>query len=170
MIAELHQALLDRIAAAIPGVQCVAYPRLDGRHTLPMAALEMTGMQRMDGQPGTGQTAIDCDFTMRLIAAPEQPGAELALRALAAQSMHALSRSFRPLPGHAGHVRAARADEGDFRPELDGYVVWVVEFSVELYIGEAEVMTVPGLPPVEVYLGMTPEIGPDHTADYERIA
>lgn len=170
MIAELHQALIDRLAAALPGVQCIAYPRLDGRVALPVAALELTGMQRVDGQPGTGQTAIDCDFTLRLIAAPEQTGAELALRAMAANAMHALNRSFRPLPGRAGHVRAARADEGDFHPELEGYIVWAVEFSVELYIGEADSLVVPGLPPLEVYLGIAPEIGPDHIADYERIA
>lgn len=170
MIAELHQALLDRLTAALPGVPCVAYPRLDGRLTLPAAVLELTGMQRVDGQPGTGQTAIDCDFTLTLIAAPEQPDAALALRTLAARAMHALDRSFRPLPGRAGHVRAARADEGDFRPELDGYIVWAVEFSIELYIGEAESLTVPGLPPAEVWLGITPEIVPDHLDDYERIA
>jgi len=170
MIAELHQALLDKISAALPGVTCIAYPRLNGRVALPVAALELTGMQRNDTQPGTTQTAIDCDFTLSLIAAPEQDGAELALRALAAQTMHALNRTFRPLPGKAGHVRAVRADEGDFRPELDGYIVWAVEFSVELYIGEADTMAVPGLPPLEVYLGITPEIGPDHIADYDRIA
>ncbi len=170
MIHELHQALLDRLSAALPGVQCVAYPRLDGRVILPAAALELTGMRRGDAQPGTGQTALDCDFTLTLIAAPEQPGAALALRALAARAMHALDRSFRPLPGRAGHVRAVRSDEGDFRPELDGYIVWAVEFAIELYVGDAEDLTVPGLPPAEVWLGITPNIGPDHIDDYERIA
>lgn len=137
MIIELHEALVNRLASAVPGLLVSAYPCLSSQVSLPMAALELTAMQQNTTQPGDGRTAIDCDFSLILIAAPEQSDAELGLRALSAQLMHILNRSFRPLPGHAGHVRAVQADEGDFKPELDGYIVWTLRFSIEVYEGVA---------------------------------
>jgi hypothetical protein len=54
-----------------------------------------------------------------------------------------------------------------FRPKMDGYEVWVVEYGVEVYLGELEPA---GVTPTEIYFGMTPAIGPNHVPDYERIA
>lgn len=163
MIVELHEALLDRLRAAMPGVSVIAYPRWDERIPLPVAALSLEDMERLDEQVGDGRTAIDCRFALRIIAAPEQENAHLLIRVLAANVLHALDRTFRPLPGHAGHVRVARASDGDFVPELEGYLVWTVEFAIELHVGQTEP---PGTTPAELLLGFAPHIGAAHEPDY----
>lgn len=166
MIAELHDALLDRLRLAMPGVTVVAYPRWDDRIPLPVAALALEDMERVDEQIGDGRTALDCRFAVRIIAAPEQASAHLLIRVLAANVLHALDRTFRPLPGHSGHIRVARASDGDFVPELEGYLVWTVEFAVEVHVGQA---VPPGTTPSELWLGFAPRIGAAHEPDYDRI-
>lgn len=163
MIAELHDALLARLRDAMPGCTVAAYPRWDARIPLPVAALSLEDMERLDEQVGDGRTAIDCRFALRIIAAPEQENAHLLIRVLAANVLHALDRTFRPLPGHAGHVRVARASDGDFVPELEGYLVWTVEFAIELHTGQIEP---PGTTPSELWLGFAPRIGAAHVDDY----
>jgi hypothetical protein len=120
-------------------------------------------MERLDEQVGDGRTAIDCRFALRIIAAPEQENAHLLIRVLAANVLHALDRTFRPLPGHSGHVRVARASDGDFVPELEGYLVWTVEFAIELHVGQTEP---PGTTPADMRLGFAPRIGAVHEPDY----
>lgn len=166
MIAELHEALLARLRSAMPGTTVVAYPRWEGRVPLPVAALSLEDMERLDDQLGDGRTALDCRFAVRIVAAPEQDNAHLLIRVLAANVLHALDRTFRPLPGHAGHVRVARASEGDFLPDLEGYLVWTVEFAIELHVGQVEP---PGTTPAELWLGYAPRIGAAHEPDYEPI-
>jgi len=166
MLAELHDALLARLRQVLPGVTVEAYPRWDARLPLPVAALSLEDMERLDDQLGDGRTAVDCRFALRIIAAPEQANAQMLIRVLAANVLHALDKTYRPLPGHAGHVRVARASDGDFVPELEGYLVWTVEFAIDLHVGQIEP---PGTTPAELWLGFAPRIGAAHEPDYERI-
>lgn len=166
MIAELHDAIINRLQQAMPGLPVLAYPRWSDRIPLPVAALSLEDMERLDAQVGDGRTALDCRFALRIIAAPEQAHAQMLIRAAAANALHALDRTFRPLPGHAGHVRAARASDGDFVPELEGYLVWTVEFVIELHVGQTEL---PGTTPAELWLGFAPRIGAAHEPDYTEI-
>jgi hypothetical protein len=59
-------------------------------------------------------------------------------------------------------------DQDAFEQELLGYLVWRVEWSHEIDLGES-IWTDEGITPSQVFLGITPEIGLPHVDDYIEV-
>lgn len=166
LTARLREALSD-----VPTVSADPPPQTQRAVRVPAVYVQLVEMEPLS-IPADGRVAADARFEAYCIVDPNTPRAELACRELAARVILALHAVPRPLPGH-GHLRLVRAGEADFRTgltgrsDLDGYRMWLVEFGMELLLGELE----PAPPaPTEIWLGVSPDIGPPNVGAYEQIA
>jgi len=147
-LVECADALVEKLRAAMPDVPVItadAPPHTQRSLLVPAVYLEIDSIEPMQAA-GDARLLADVRWQARCLADPNQPRAHLLVRALAARVAVALHDIRRPVPGH-GHIRLINAADDGFRPEMDGYLVWVVEFSMELALGELEP---PGMPPAQI--------------------
>ncbi len=137
MLDSLHTAIVDRLAADIPGLgTCAAYPKIERKVALPAVLVELDELEPDD----FGEGPFDCwaRFTVYCIYDPVATDAELQVRNLAATVAVRVSQEEEF--GAAEVVKAAEVlhvGPDGFKPELDGYLVWAVEFQIGISIGEA---------------------------------
>lgn len=160
LVAKLHDKLPD-----LPVVSADRPPKQQRSLRVPAVYVEIDSFDPM-AEHGDSRLEVDARFQARCLFDPNHPRGELMLRALAARVAVALHEIRRPVPGH-GHIRLLNAGDDAFRPEIDGYLCWVVEFNISIALGELEPE---GVTPTEIHLGQHPAIGENHADDYERIA
>lgn len=167
-LTDMVDATVAKLRAAMPDVPTIEGdppPHSQRSIRVPAVYLEISELEPVSN-PGDGRISVDARFEARCIVDPNGSRSHLAVRELASRVVRALQEIRRPVAGH-GHIRIERAGDEMFRPKMDGYEVWVVEYGIEVYLGELEPA---GVTPTEIYFGMTPTIGPNHVPDYERIA
>jgi hypothetical protein len=166
---DLHDKITSAIQAKFPDLVTVEFYRED-REQLPVPACLLDLLEFEDGQatdPGTGQLAVMARFEADLILGFRTPRAKLSARVLAAAFSQFISQ--RRWPGcPVGAAQAIHAYRNDFKPELDQYEVWTVEWRQEIHLGET--VWKGGAPPQTVFLGCTPDIGLGHEPDYVQVA
>lgn len=159
-LAQLHNAIVNGLRAKLDGVPTVeAYPVLQRRIGLPAVLVELAEMEPGD-DPGNGATALIGRFHARAIVDPNAAQADLQVRELAARVAVALTHQTWGLP----ITMASLVQIGDdaFKPELDGYLVWVVEWTHEFHLGEA-VWPYADESGLAIWVGFTPNIQPPET-------
>ncbi|WLI14339.1 MULTISPECIES: hypothetical protein [Pseudomonas] len=133
---QLYQAIERYIHTHLPGVQTVAvWPNIEDRICLPAVFIELAEME--PGQdPGTGEMGLACKFEARVITDPIQPDHHQQAVFLAGQLAVLLRlQSWGVAVEPAEFVQAMQ----DWtKPELDGYTVWVVEWTQQIYLGETD--------------------------------
>ena len=169
----VHTGIISAIAAKFTALKTVAaYPMDRKALTIPACLIELTEMTAInDEDPGTEQQAVYARFEARLIIGFRQDkdkNPKLEIRKLAA-AVGAFVRAKRwgcPI----GPAELIGIYQDDFDPELDQYEVWRVEWQQIIHLGES-VWTGydEGDVPQRVYLGIAPEIGPEHIDDYVEI-
>lgn len=132
----LYAAIERHITEAIPALQYVGTmpDRLECVAT-PAVVIELAEWEP-GPDPGTGEVGVDMRFEARVIVAGEEDHS-LRMAAFAAAQLTVLLRmqTWGVVGDQAKFVRAAQ----DWtRPELDGYAVWVVEWTQVLYLGAEE--------------------------------
>lgn len=160
--------LVDKLRAALPEVPTITADRPDRQQRslrVPAIHIELDSFDSMQ-EAGDSRLVVDVQFQARCLVDPNSPRAELLTRALAAQLAVALHEIRKPVPGH-GHIRLQAAGDDAFRPEMDGYAVWLVEFAIEIALGDLEP---PRSPPSEIYVSWSPRIGAKHVDDYESLS
>ena len=163
-LAQLHTAIVSGLRAKLDGVPTVeAYPVLQRRIGLPAVLVELAEMEP-GNDPGNGATALIGRFQARAIVDPNAAQADLQVRELAARVAVALTHETWGLP----ITMASLVQIGDdaFKPELDGYLVWVVEWTHEFHLGEA-VWPYEDESGLDIWVGFTPNIQPPET--YESL-
>lgn len=181
-LGQIHTPILAALAAALPGVTVTEYPAYQKSIALPGVVLELASWRR-SYDPGTSQIGLNVRFEARAIVAPEAPGAQLAVRELALRIERIVHFQTWGLPIEAARPFGEAAEDG-FKPELDGYLVWLVSWEHFINIGAAvdwetigsasgPVYDLPeafrpatAYPVRTVLVGMYPETGPGHEADY----
>lgn len=173
-LTDAIDTIANVLRTALPNVPTISAdppPQTQRAVRVPAVYLELTEIEPL-GNPGDGRVSADVRFEAYCLVDPTAPRAELACRDLAARVILALHAVPRPLPDH-GHLRLVRAGDASLRTglnnrgDLDGYTMWMVEFGMELLLGELE----PELPtPTEIWLGIAPDISPPHVDDYLRVA
>lgn len=133
---QVYAAIEQLIAQTIPALAFVGTmpDRLD-RVALPAVVIELVEWEP-GPDPGTGETGIEARFEARVIVAGEEENS-LRIAAFTAAQLTVLLRmqTWGLVVEQAQFVRAAQ----DWtRPELDGYAVWVVEWTQVIYLGEEE--------------------------------
>lgn len=158
------------IKAQFPGLKTVEFFR-DDRDTIvvPACLLDLPEMEEAhEIDPGTGQLAVMARFEAELILGFRTAEAKLSGTVLAAAFAAFLHKARWP-GGLTGPAESIHVYKSDFKPQLDQYEVWCVEWRQALHLGES-VWTDEGIVPTTVYLGFAPDIGTGHEADYVQIS
>ena len=132
----MYAAIERHIAETIPALRYVGImpDRLD-RIATPAVVIELAEWEA-GPDPGTGEVGVEVRFEARVIVAGEEEHS-LRMSAFAAAQITVLLRmqTWGVVAEPAKFVRAAQ----DWtRPELDGYAVWVVEWTQVIYLGAEE--------------------------------
>lgn len=165
-------AVIATLRPAFPAVPTIEiYPKLRTKIATPAIMLEF-----VDATPGensgTEQLALIGRFEARVIfdTAPLNPGQNpellcLSLATALAQHIYKAGRFGQPV----GSAKVTRVEPDQFKPELAGYCVWLVEWTHELLLGDSVWASGPDFQPTEVWVGLAPLIGVGHEADYEEV-
>lgn len=168
-IDTLHENILAAIAGKFPDIRTVEdYPDDRRRVRVPAALVELVELAGApDDDPGTGQLALQASFELRYVIGFRGHNQGRAIRSQIATLAHFIHHNQWDLPVEPAMVTACEPDE--FSPELDQYVVWRIDWTQLVVIGENEWMQ-PGTTPETVWVGIAPDIGPEHVDDYTRVA
>ncbi len=167
MLTALHDAIIADLAATFPALPtCVAWPHLARKIRIPAVYIELVEMVPADDR-GTEQLALTARFTAWIVFDRTAQDDHLQAANLAASVAHRIYKAGR-FGQVVGPAKITHIGADDFKPEFIGYTVWSVEWTHDLRLGES-IWDGSGVLPVEVYLGITPEIGLGHEADYFRV-
>lgn len=164
----LHAAIENEIKAAFPTLQTVEFYRMDrGAVTTPAVLMEMTELEAAPSDPGTEQLAMVAHFEANIILGFNTPAVKIEIRKLAASLANFL-RLRRWAGVKTGPAEVVGCYRDDFHPELDQYEVWRVDWTHIVHIGPTT-WTNEGIQPTQVFLGVSPDIGPGHVGDYTDV-
>ena len=130
----LYQAIEQRIQQHLPGVQTVSFwPDIQNHIPLPAVFLDIGEIE--PGQDrGSGQTTLTITFEARLIVDVLCADHYQQAVQLATQLAVLLRGQYWGLPVQPAEFQ--RSTQDWTRPELDGYTVWLVEWTQIIYLGE----------------------------------
>ncbi len=153
---QLYQAIEQHIRDHLPGVQTVAvWPNIEDRVALPAVFVELAEMEP-GIDPATGETALSCKFEARVITDPIQPDHHQQAVFLAGQLAVLLRLQCWGVAVEPAEFVQSMQDWT--KPELDGYTVWVVEWTQQIYLGDAQ-WPWPDQPPGTLLIGVDPDAG-----------
>lgn len=135
MLDNLHIAIVDRFTADISGLAtCDAYPSLQRRIGIPAVLIDMIELEPTD----FGTDRFDCYalFTAYCIVDPNTANADLVVRNLATEVAVRVSQEADFGVEVEREAEVTRVSEDNMRPDLDGYLVWAVDFQIGLSLGE----------------------------------
>ena len=131
---QLYQAIEQYIEQHLPGVQMVGFWP-DVQHHIPLPAVFLDIAEIEPGQEaGTGQTTLTITFEARVIVDVIRADHYPQAVHLATQLAVLLRAQYWGLPVQAAEFQ--RSTQDWTRPELDGYTVWLVEWTQTVYLGE----------------------------------
>ncbi|NHN77698.1 hypothetical protein HA520_10445 [Azotobacter chroococcum] len=160
---QLYAAICTGIAAVLPAAQAVeVWPDIRRRIALPAVLLELDELEP-GTDPGTGETALVGRFQARIVVDPVVAQPQQRASLMAAVLAAALRDQRWGLP--IGAAEFVEAGPDWFKPELDGYIVWRVEWRHELHLGQLE-WPYEDSTGTTLYLGIDPDTGPGHESDY----
>ncbi|KVE65218.1 hypothetical protein WI96_11885 [Burkholderia vietnamiensis] len=129
----LHEAIEGDMRVKLPTIKRIeAYPRLGQKIETPLIAIELNEFEP-GHDDGTGDVALIARMQARVVFDPIDDGAELAVREVAARVAMVVHGNTWELPITPGKV--VQVAEDPFRPQLDTYCVWLVEWTHEFGIG-----------------------------------
>lgn len=135
-LASLHQAIVAGLRCKLKSPWLIAaYPDIQRTIELPAVLIELVELVELEpgDDPGTGETALIARLQARVIVDPTRTQAEMWVRELAAQVAVAITHEQWGLP--VTPAQLGRITEAMIRPDLEGYLVWSVEWSHELHLG-----------------------------------
>ena len=137
MLSEIQTAIVDRLTPDLPGVACAAYPKLARKITIPAALVELDELE--PGNFGVDEFGVAARFIVYCIVDHTAANAEIDVRNLA---MKVAARVWQEETFGVDSVRSRveiiRIGEDSINPDLEGYLVWSVEFEIGLVVGETE--------------------------------
>ena len=120
----------------LPGVQTVrAWPNIQDRIALPAVFLELAEIEP-GADIGTGETTLVCKFEARIIVDPIPLLHQQQAVQLVAQLAVLLRAQTWGLEVEPAEFVQALQDWN--QPALDGYTVWLVEWTQQIYVGPEE--------------------------------
>lgn len=178
-LAALHEAIVEVSATAFPGVHFEFYR--EDRKNMPMGTglagadpkayvlMELAEFDAGDMDPGTEQQAMVARFEANIVMKALRTDAKVQVRALAGAFAAFLRRQsrFKPEDVLQGAARVVGCYKDDFSPELDQFEVWRVEWTQDVWFGDA---TEPAPPiPTQVLFSYVPIVGIPYEPEYMDI-
>ncbi|QDQ28301.1 hypothetical protein FNU76_19180 [Chitinimonas arctica] len=156
-LGQLHEAIVAGLRTKLgPAAKTVeAYPDIGRRIDIPAVFLELSEFEA-GTDPGTSETALVVHIQARVVVDPNQRQAYLLVRELAARIAVAIQHENWGLP--IGLATLLQAGEDAMKPELDSYLVWLVEWTHEIHLGKTT-WPYPDETGLSLLLGIYPETG-----------
>lgn len=126
-VEQLYHYLVTGIGS-IPGVfYCGSFPRRMDKIRLPGVFIDLTELESV-ADPGTGELALVSHWEARVVVHESLTDSGSLLRHLVVSVMYWLfSDTFPPVNIHQAQLKQASPDH--FSQELQGHLVWVIEWS-----------------------------------------
>ncbi|WP_341820835.1 hypothetical protein [Wolbachia endosymbiont (group A) of Myopa testacea] len=133
---NLYQAICNKLREEIPAIQtCEMYPTERREIIAPAVFVELVSLEP-GKDPGTEELALRARFEARIVVDGTVEDSQVVVRSLAAEVARVVSKNTWNVKNIApGEFLSAEVD--DFKPELDAYLVWLVEWTHELHIGQS---------------------------------
>lgn len=133
---DLHQKICTTLKEEIPEIQtCEIYPTIRKELLAPAVFVELSSLEP-GKDPGTEELALRARFEARVVIDGTVEDSSIVVRSLAAEVARVVSKNTWNVKNIApGEFLSAEID--DFKPELDAYLVWLVEWIHELHTGES---------------------------------
>ncbi|QVX14443.1 hypothetical protein DB356_06840 [Pseudomonas congelans] len=161
---SLYEAIERHIRAAIVGLEYVGtMPDMLEQIAVPAVLIELGEFESGIDQ-GTGETALIARFEARVIVGAERE--QCQQQAAFAASQLAVLLRLQTWGLEVEPAEFVRAAQDWSRPELDGYAVWVVEWTQGIYLGEEE-WPWPNEPPGTLVFAFTSDTGRDSDGHYQ---
>lgn len=167
---DIQQAITAAVKEAFPAFKTVEFDRDDEGEDMPSPACLM---ELMEAEPasasdcGSGQWPANARFEARiLLPARKTAKAEVKKAAIAFATWINLRR-FKGVFADPCTVIACEPDE--FTPNVERFRAWRVEWIIPAFFGESVWNDNGAKTPAHVFLGLAPDIGAKHIADYVEI-
>lgn len=159
---QLHDGIEAGLRERLPDLERIhAYPKIGKSIETPFIAIELSELEP-GHDDGTGRVPLIGRMQARVVVDPISPDAELLVRELSARVLQTVHGATWDLPVTPGK-QVGSAGEDPFRPELDTYLVWLVEWVHEFDLGDVFEPPPRGR---SVMWGVDPETGPEHKGSY----
>ncbi len=136
ILTELHKAICRILKKEIPAIQaCEVYPTIRREIIAPAVFVELVSLEP-GKDPGTEELALRARFEARIVVDGTVEDSQVAVRELAA----AVARVVNKNTWNVENVSAGEFISGggvDFSPELDAYLVWMVEWVHTIHVGRS---------------------------------
>ena len=132
---NLHNAICSTLKEEIPAIQtCEVYPAIRKDLIAPAVFVELSGFEK-GNDPGTEELALRARFEARIVIDSTIENAPIVVRSLAAEVARVVNKNTWNMNVSPAEFISAEID--GFRPELDAYSVWLVEWIHELHLGNS---------------------------------
>lgn len=182
-LTQLVNGVAQTLATKIAGMATIsAFPDIGKRIRLPALLIDIDQLEPGD-DPGTGELALKASIQCYVVIDPTAGNAQALVKDLAARVAVAGMNENWGVP--VAPARLVQIGDASFRPELNGYEVWLVEWSNDIRLGSEidwqtyadptsyrvfdslEGRADSGIFPIsEVVFGVWPDVGQGHEQDY----
>ncbi|WP_143689641.1 hypothetical protein [Wolbachia endosymbiont of Nilaparvata lugens] len=133
---DLHDKICTTLKREIPAIQtCEVYPAIRKELVAPAVFIELSSLEQ-GKDPGTEELALKARFEARIVVDSTIENAPLIVRTLAAEVAKVVNKNTWNIKNVSpGEFISAEID--GFRPELDAYLVWMVDWSHQLHLGKS---------------------------------
>ncbi|WP_353279091.1 hypothetical protein [Wolbachia endosymbiont (group A) of Cydia amplana] len=133
---DLHNAICTTLKKEIPAIQtCEIYPLIRKELLAPALFVELVSLES-GKDPGTEELALKARFEARIVTDSTIENAPIIVRTLAAEVARVVNKNTWNVENVSpGEFISAEID--GFRPELDAYLLWLVEWSHQLHLGKS---------------------------------
>lgn len=136
ILTELQKAICRILKKEISAIQtCEVYPTIRKELLAPAVFVELVSLES-GKDPGTEELALKARFEARIVIDSTIENAAIIVRTLAAEVARVVNKNTWNVENVSpGEFISGGGD--DFRPELDAYLVWLIEWVHYLHVGES---------------------------------
>lgn len=182
-LTQLVNGVAQTLATKIAGMATVsAFPQIGKRIRLPALLIDIDQLEPGE-DPGTGELAMKASIQAYIVVDPVVGNAQALVKELAARVAMAGIHENWGVP--VAPAKLVQIGDASFRPELNGYETWLVEWTNDIRLGtEIDWQTyadpassrifdslegkapASAYPVTEVVWGIWPDVGVGHEQDY----
>ncbi|WP_264683182.1 hypothetical protein [Wolbachia endosymbiont (group B) of Euphydryas aurinia] len=132
---DLHNAICTTLKKEISVIQtCEVYPAIRKELVAPALFVELVSLES-GKDPGTEELALKARFEARIVVDGTVEDSSLVVRSLAAEVARVVNKN--TWEKNVSPAEFLSAEPDGFRPELDAYLVWMVDWSHQLHLGKS---------------------------------
>lgn len=132
----LHEAICKTLKEEIPAIQTCEVYRAERRKIIAPAVFVELASLEPGKDPGTEELALRARFEARVVVDGTVEDSSIVVRELATEVARVVNKNTWDVENvSAGEFLSAEVD--NFKPELDAYLVWLVEWVHELHTGQS---------------------------------